>query len=131
MLIIYDKALNDSDKSFSFHGPTILDSVHVRLSTTATVGNRQIVLEVLTAAADVIFAVYAGVVQAASLVRRYTMHVGSGHDAAFMPAAAEGVAHIPIPNNLTIPAGGSLRIRDSAAIAAAADDMEVTLQYRE
>jgi hypothetical protein len=36
---------------------------------------------------------------------------------------------VPLPEVLVIPAGGSLRIYDAAAIAAAADDMTVSFSY--
>ena len=63
-----DVALNDSDKSFTV--PTgkrwIVNTIWVELTATATGGNRQMVVEVQSAAGDVLLQVRAGAVIAAT-----------------------------------------------------------------
>ena len=119
-----DVALNDSDKTFTVPAGqrwTLLYA-NVQLIATATAGNRQIVLQILDAAAgNVMFEAVAGLVQIASATREYNFGSGLPRET----AEVAGQAAVPIPENLTLNAGMAIRVFDSAAIAAAADDMTV------
>jgi hypothetical protein len=116
---------NDSDKSFTVPASTewMPESIRVFLTTTADVGNRQIVVLFTTAADVVIASVRAGIVQAASLARYYQFGIGLPDLTAF-----RDTDHLttPLPV-LTLPAGYKVRVYDSKAIQAAADDMHVQL----
>ena len=124
----YDASANDSDKTFIVPTNTrwLINWIHIALVTTATVGNRQIKLEILDAADNVRMDSHAGVVQAASLTRHYEYMKGIFREAAFIDDAIQ----VPLPTDLAIPAGWKVRVYDSAAVDAAADDMTVSIQYQ-
>lgn len=125
MLNIYDPVANDSDKTFQFGGMKV-QAVFVTLVTTATVGNRRMRFGIYAADNTLLYFVDSGAVQAASLTRYYSFGFHLIHEAAFGGPSSDHI-HIPIPE-ARIPNGGYLRIWDSAAIAAAADDMTVWAQ---
>ena len=98
--------------------------IWVELTTTATAGDRQIVVQLQDAANDVIGEWRAGAVQAASLTRNYI----------FAPANADLTAFrdtdwimTPFPPTIILPAGFQVRVYDNNAVDAAADDMVVQL----
>lgn len=116
-----DEALNDSDKSLTVpaNASWEIQTIWVELITTATVGNRQMTVELQDSAADVIARFDAGAVQAASLTRNYLFGANLPDLTAFR---AGDLLMTPLPC-LVLPAGFIVRVYDSAAIAAAADDM--------
>jgi len=120
-----DEGANDSDKTILVPASTQWHflSVRVELTTTATVGDRQIVLQLLDDSSDVIGEVRAGVVQAASLTRYYE----------FSPPCADLLGFrdtdwlmTPLPFWVA-PAAWGLRVYDNNAVDAAADDMIVQM----
>ena len=115
---------DDSDKTFTVPAGKqwTIKSIYALLVSTATVGNR--ILTVLFTKADntTVLEIRAGVAQAASLTYRYGLFPG----AAFNTTVANNFSLTPIPPDFVLPAGYKVRIYDSAAIAAAADDL--TLQ---
>lgn len=120
---------NDSDKTFTV--PTgkswrIL-SVHVRLVTTATVGNRQIEVRLTDDSNNNIGHAPAGAVQAASLTRHYTFAPGLADLTGFRDTDK---LTTPLPD-VVLPAGYKVRIFDTAAVDAAADDMHVRMLVEE
>jgi hypothetical protein len=123
-----DTTPNDSDKTFTVpQGEMLhLNSVMVILTTTATVGNRQILLEAKNTAGVVVGRISAGAVQAASLTRHYMCMQGTYRETAFI----NGDIQIPIPTDSFLPAGFSLHVFDSAAIDPAADDMTVSISVK-
>jgi hypothetical protein len=124
-----DEDLNDSDKII-----TVPDGVEwqvlwiwVELTTTAAVGNRQIVVEIQDVATDVIAQpARARATQAASLTRYYLFGQSLAMDAAFYDT---DYLCTPIPPTLILKEGDIIRIYDNNAVAAAADDMVVQIQY--
>jgi len=118
-----DTAADDSDKKLTVPASTEwrVKSIWVELTTTATAGDRQIMVEIQDASDDVVAQVRAGIVQAASLTRYYL----------FAPTVTELAAFrdtdylSTIMPEWVLPAGYDIRIYDKAAIAAAADDMIV------
>lgn len=129
VLTISDTDLNDSDKSFVTPADVIRQilGIWVELTTTVTVGNRQLVVEVQIAGPDVTGQwARAGVVQAASLTRYYE----------FAPGLPDGLAFrdtdwlsVPIPVTSLLKEADVLRVYDNAAIDSAADDLIVHIQY--
>jgi len=123
--LIFDDTLNDSDKSFV----VLAGQRHklyygsVTFISTATVGNRQIALEVQDASANVVFRSLAGAVQAASLTREYHFAPNPVREAAFV----NGQIMVPIPPSMILLPGWTLRLYDTATIDAAADDMTVAM----
>lgn len=126
---LIDEALDDSDKEFTVPAGKIWEilSVYVKLISTATVGNRRIVILLRDAANKVLSGCAAGATQAASLTYEYFF-------GATLPAQAAVVNNMllaPLPFGLQLTAGKKVRVYDVAAIAAAADDMTVNMVYAE
>ncbi len=127
IVVTSDVVENDSDKTLDV-GTTIgsgfvlkLLGVRVELATTATVGNRQLAVEVLDSAGDVVLSADAAAVQAASLTGVYDFHASS------LTATLGGILHERMPETW-LDDRMSLHIYDSAAVAAAADDMIVHIR---
>jgi hypothetical protein len=122
-VLVADETADDSDKSltvpagYQYH----ILSVWVELTTTATVGDRQVVVEAQDDSSDVIGQARAGAVQAASLTRYYQFSP-SGQD--MLAFRDTDYLSVPLPM-WTLPAGYKLRVYDNNAVAAAADDMVV------
>ena len=121
---LFDAALNDSDKSFVVPtGETWdLQYLHVKLINTATVGNRQVTLLVTDDSSNVITKTTAGAVQAASATVDYIF----GHSLIRETSVVAGVLTCTIADDLILLPGWTLRVYDSAAVDAAADDMTVS-----
>ncbi len=120
---ISEETANDSDKTFAVPAGYEYHflSIRVELTTTATAGNRQIAIQALDPAADVLDEIRPGLVQAASLTYNYT----------FSPPCADlteirdtDYLMTPLPIWVFTP-GYSIRVYDNNAVAAAADDMQV------
>lgn len=122
-LLSAEETANDSDKTFTVTAGKVweIQSIWVELATTADVGNRQMSVAILDSADDVLARVEAGAVQAASVTRNYLFAPGvvdltSMRNTAYLTT--------PIPQWVLAP-GMKIRVWDSAAIAAGADDMVV------
>ena len=120
-----DTGANDSDKEFTVDADYhwILQSVYVKLTTTATAGNRLIVIEIQDASNNVVAIFYAGIVQAASLTRYYQF-------APYMPNLTAFVQTDQLVNPISemmLDEAYGIRVYDITAVDAAADDMEVQL----
>jgi len=100
-----------------------LNSACCQFTSNATVGNRQIVLQILDSASNVMYQFSAGIVQAASLVRIYCFMSGVAREAAFV----NGELNIPIPFDAIVPQNGSVKVFDSANVAAGGDTMVVSI----
>ena len=117
-----DENLNDSDKTFTVPASTEWEilSIWVEFTSTATVGNRQLVIELQDSSSDVIGQIRVGAVQAASLTRYYQLGQGLGveltsfRDTDFLMT--------PLPK-VILSASYVIRIYDNNAVDAAADDM--------
>lgn len=124
-----DTTADDSDKSFTVPAGKIwrVKWVWVELISTATVGNRQMTIQLQDNTADIIGTIKAGAVQAASITRNYmfapyAVNLTSFVDTSFLST--------PIPE-LILPQNFVLRVFDSTAVAAAADDMVVHLMVEQ
>lgn len=124
VIIQEDILLNDSDKSFTVPAGEEWEvlAIQVNLITTATVGNRQMGVEVQNVGGNQLSLNLSGAVQVASFTRTYT----------FTPDVVDLTSFIL--NNLStrlskmrLSAGMIVRVADFSAIDAAADDMEVRL----
>lgn len=125
---VYNATTNDSDKTFTVPDGEMwkILSADIVLVTTATVGNRQIRFSVSNPDGNVMGYIPAGTTQAASLTRSYGFMQGIYRETAFI----DGMIQVPIPVDLYLPAGSTIRFYDSAAIDAAADDMTVAFSYQ-
>ncbi len=124
----YDATANDSDKSFTVPGNEMwrLNFATVILATTAAAGNRVLTLTVTDPSGNVIATSVAGAVQAASGTVTYEFCDGLARETSVVNASLR----CGIPAELWLEPGAVLRIYDSAAIAADADDMTVSFQYK-
>ncbi len=128
LLTTSDLTLNNSNKAAQVpagYQHQIL-WIYVSLTTTAVAGNRQLAVVVNDIGGNPMFTVLAGAIQAASLTRTYT----------FAPSLADLTAFrgtyylmTPLPPTLILNPMQTLRVLDTAAIDAAADDMLVYIQY--
>jgi hypothetical protein len=123
--LVADVAANDSDKTLTVPAATEYEilSLYVTLATTADVGNRQLVVEFLSAADVMIGQVKAGLTQAASLTYQYVINPGVDNATAVW---ATTIVHMRLPH-MVLSAGQKVRVYDSAAVAAAADDMTIQM----
>lgn len=124
-----DTALNDSDKSFTVPANRvwIVQWIWVELISTSDAGNRQITIQFQDNTSDVICEVRAGAVQAASVTRNYMFapHLSdltSFRDTTFLMT--------PLPN-IILPQNYIVRVYDSTAVAATADDMVVHMMVNQ
>jgi hypothetical protein len=124
-----DAALNDSDKTLTVPAGKQwrVKSIYAKLISTGTGGNRQMDILFTTAADVVIGKVVAGAVQAASLTREYTFAPECPQETTF----TTGVMLRALPADLVLPAGYKIRVYDSAAIDAAADDLDIEVLVEE
>lgn len=126
---ISDVTLNDSDKSFTVPADTERHILNIwaEFTTTATVGDRQLVVEIQIAGPDVT-AQWArvGVVQAASLTRYYELAPGLPDDLAFRDT---DYLRCPIPVTSLLKAADVVRVYDNNAVDAAADDLLIFIQH--
>jgi hypothetical protein len=114
-------------RSFTFNGSSTLDYIYATLVTSATVGNRQLEFRMVDAKGNVIFAIAAGAVQAASLTRSYVGAPGTSRETAFLSTQLCFLW----PEGLEIPNGGTIQILDTANIDAAADTLAVNFGVRD
>lgn len=122
-----DENANDSDKTFTVPASTEWQIlwIWIELATTATVGNRQMEIELQDSASDIIGEIVCDIVQAASLTRVYLFAPGMGDLSAWRDSVW---LSCPIPNGLFLSAGQTIRIYDNNAVDAAADDMVIQMQ---
>jgi len=120
-----EEAANDSDKSFTVTASEEwrIQSIWVELTSTATAGNRQLVIELQDSSNDVIAQVRAGVTQAASLTYYYlfapnVVDLTAVRDTDFVSTTMP---------SWVLAAGYIIRIYDNNAVDAAADDMVVQI----
>ena len=125
----FDSTANDSDKSFVVpSGETWdLSYLNVILASTATVGNRQVTLEIQDDSSNVITKTTAGAVQAASGTVSYIF----GQSLVRETSVVAGVLNCTISDDLILLPGWTLRVYDSAAIDAAADDMTISFLVKQ
>jgi len=124
-----DATLNDSDKTFAVATGKqwLLFNVYAQLITTATVGNRQLDVLVTDGSNNEIAKFVAGAVQAASLTRTYVFSPGHPQETIF----TNGLMLRALAGYLVLPAGYKVRVFDSAAIDATADDLTVRMLVEE
>jgi len=127
---IRDATLNDSDKSFTVPVGKIwiLTHLYMILTATATVGNRNLTVRVNnTSGQEVAIYDYATAIAAGETRVREMAFEGFTDDWAVGPSGLS----VGGMSKMIIPGGYSVRLYDSAAIDAAADDLTINLNYLE
>ena len=124
----YNGDLNDSDKVYTVPMTQEVQvfTIFVDLTTTATVGDRQLQLLFQNAQARTILDIRPNVVQAASIQRFYSFGPSLANQLAFYDT---DVLQTPIPPTLFGKGNYTLRIWDNNVVDAAADDMLVTIAF--
>lgn len=119
-------ATNDSDITFTLNrnATTLLDTVYVSYTSTATLGNRQLVIEFADSSANVIASVYAASTQAASLTYQYTFGTNLPRMTATYGTGNSIMTPLPQP---VLQSAYTVRVYDIAAVDAAADDMVIRI----
>ncbi|RMG96174.1 MAG: hypothetical protein D6706_10625 [Chloroflexi bacterium] len=125
-----DETLGDSDKTLTVTAGKEwhIMSIHVELSTSATVGTRQLEIQVRDTADDVIASYRVRLTQAESTSYHYEFAPGVANDTSIVDSNHATVA---IPPTLILPAGYDVRIFDNNAVDAAADNMIVQMLVME
>jgi len=122
-----DESADDSDKTFVVPATAEWQVLWVWVEYTASgdAGDRQLVVQIQDAAADVIGEIRAGATQAASEARNYLFAPGMADLTAMRDT---DYLMTPIPPTLILGPGQIVRVYDNNAVAAAADDMVVQMQ---
>lgn len=125
---ITDITLNDSNKTFTVPENKTWRLLYGNfvLATSADVGNRIMRVDIKDNSLNVLYTTFASAVQAASLTEDYSL----GRFATAAEPRA-GSHELPIPEDLFLPAGFQISIKDEAAIAATADDLTIFLLVEE
>ena len=120
--VFSDVAINDSDKTITYIANTWakLRSLRVEFTATATAGSRLLEVRFLDKSGDVVYALDHATPFIASDVMIVNFSPGAT-TVAPVDNTSEGSQHIASG----LPTSGSIRVIDTAAIAAAADDMIV------
>ena len=100
--------------------------MHVEYTSDATVGNRQIRVELLNAAGTHVYDARAGTTQAASLVRDYAFMWGTFRETSFV----DGQIHVPFPQEIIVPANYTFKVYDQADISSS-DSFVLSYQTEE
>lgn len=124
----FDSTANDSNKSWVVPNGEMwmLNWAHAILVTSADVGNRTMCLDILDEAGNVLIDIPSSAVQAASGTDHYAFYQGIYRETAF----AAGAIQVPIPKDMYLKAGYTIKFYDRSAIAPAADDMTVSFQVK-
>lgn len=127
---VIDVTADDSDKTFVVPANKTWEvlSLMVDFESSADSGSRQVEVEFTTDEDVLLYLIVAAVTQAASLQYIYMLAQGVVDDAALFDT--NKIVHL-LPSGLLLPAGFKVRVRDSAAIAATADDMLVRMLVNE
>jgi len=125
---INDTGTNDSDKQIAVPVGKQWKLLYgtIRLSTTATVGNRRLRFAIRDSIGAVVYQVDAVNVQAASLIEDYSIGQFGIPD-----ESVTGMHLIPFPVNLIMPSSFDIRIFDRITVDAAADDLVVRFVVEE
>lgn len=122
-LLVKDETLNDSDKTFAVPAGRVWSVlwIWIRMSTTATVGNREIIVDIRDDTGTVIASLNTGINHAENLIRFYLFAEGLPRETAFF--STDNLYH-PTPK-ISLPPTFDVRVLDSAVVDVAADDMFV------
>ena len=123
-----DEALNDSDKTFTVDADEYwkIQSIWIESITDGTAADREIVIEILDDADDVVARVKAGIVQAQSITRYYLFAPNVTELTTFRGTALADTLSTIIPN-WTLLSGWKVHIYDITVTAVAGDDLIIQM----
>lgn len=135
---IYDATANDSDKSFTVPAGKVWDltEVDAEIVCTATVGNRTLQIIITDGTNNRFLTIPTAAITASQQGRAVLTNAASSTTAFGMRRLDNSgndnqISTHPLPKPYYLPAGWVIRVYDSAAIDAAADDLTVQLRYTE
>lgn len=116
-ILVSDVTTNSSNKLFTVPAGRIweIQSIYVALTTNATVGNRNVAVDIQIPSGTVIHRTTVGIVQAASVTRQYNIAPGVVNLTAFINTS---FLSTPMPI-LQLPQSSVIRVYDIAAVDAA------------
>lgn len=116
-LLVSDVTTNSSNKLFTVPAGRVweIQSIYVALTTNATVGNRNVAVDVQLPAGTVVHRTTVGIVQAASVTRQYNIAPYVANLTSFINTS---FISTPMPP-LQLPQNSVIRVYDIAAIDAA------------
>ena len=103
-----------------------INYLYAALTSTATIGNRWLALSVADAAGNILHSLSAGIVQAASLVRRYNFMQGAARET----VVVSDEVTVPLPRDIYLGPGYTMTLFDRTAVDVAADTTTVAFQYQ-
>lgn len=115
-MIEINRTTGTNTKSILFRTRVNLMWVHVEYVSSATAGNRAVVLELLDSSSNIVLDTHSTVNQAASLTRHYEFFPGTYREGAF--GTPGGDIQLPLPDGLIILPNYTIRIRDTQNISA-------------
>lgn len=124
----FDSTANDSDKTWTVPDGEMwmLNWAHAILVATATVGNRVVTIDIEDGEGNLLIDIPSAANHTANNTEHYAFFQGIYRETAF----AAGAIQVPIPKDLYLKAGYTLRIYDRGAIAPEADDLTVSFQIK-
>lgn len=116
-LLVSDVTTNSSNKLFTVPAGCVweVQSIYVALTTNATVGNRNVAVDIQIPSGTVIHRTTVGIVQAASVTRQYNIAPGVVNLTAFINTS---FLSTPMPT-LQLPQSSVVRVYDITAVDAA------------
>lgn len=129
--LMQDITLNNSDKTFTIpDGHTyILKYGFMKFVATATVGTRVFVMWIKDSAGTILWQVEIGSTTASNTIyRRFSPNHWKTED---VTNNAYACKFAPLPSELVLKEGYTLQIKDTTAVAAAADDMELSFMVED
>lgn len=125
-----EETANDSDKTITVSANQVWKILwtYIEFTTTATVGDRQIVVYLLDSADDIIYATPVLNVQPASVTEYYILLPTTS-----LEGSKENVAKrhfMPLPLELELKSSFKIQVLDSQAVDAAADDMVIQMMVK-
>jgi hypothetical protein len=126
---VSDFSLNSSDKLLVVPALTQwhLRAIWVKLVSSGDVGNRQVDVLLLDTRGNLCGKYAAGAVQVASRTQYFSFAPGHPQETGYTPNLTNGVMLRQLGSEIILTAGMAVRVYDSAAIAATADDLSLTL----
>ena len=131
LMTFHEVVANDSDKTLVFNSDVGVGeflhilSVRATLATSGTAGNRRVTLELIDADAVVVLRVEATTVVPATTTEIYNFQTGLAGTQQGLGGLVSTEEYDTLTDHFYLGKGMSMRIYDSAAVDAAADDLTV------
>lgn len=128
-ILLQDLTTGNSSKTFTVPSSFIYDILYCNIAYTSsgTVGNRQIAIQILDTSNNIVFTVNAGLTQAANLTYNYNFAEGLNKETSLVT----GTVNVPMPEEFVALTGYTVKVFDTAAIAPTTDNLLVNMMVRQ